>query len=80
MSYSVIRFRFEGERETILTGLTLDEAQEHCRDEATHGPGWFDGYESDGSEDEDEPADEDEDEPAEQLGPDSTDELEGREI
>ena len=28
----------------IRTGLTLDEAQEHCRDESTHGSDWFDGY------------------------------------
>lgn len=32
-------------RKVIKTGLTLDEAQEHCNDEATHGDGWFDGYE-----------------------------------
>ena len=28
----------------ILSGLTLEEAQEHCRDERTHGANWFDGY------------------------------------
>ena len=28
----------------IRLGLTLDEAQEHCRDDNTHGSDWFDGY------------------------------------
>lgn len=43
--YKIIRFRFKGESEIIKEGLTLQEAQEHCKDEATHGDGWFDGYE-----------------------------------
>jgi hypothetical protein len=44
-TYKIIRFRFQGENEVIETGLTLDEAQEHCQREDTHGDGWFDGYE-----------------------------------
>ena len=48
MKYKIIRFRFEGENEVVRTGLTLEQAQEHCRDESTHGEGWFDGYESEG--------------------------------
>jgi len=28
----------------IRTGLTLEEAQEHCRDDNTHSSDWFDGY------------------------------------
>lgn len=43
-TYSIVRFRFKGEREVIATGLTLDEAQEHCQRDDTHGDGWFDGY------------------------------------
>ena len=43
-TYSIVRHRFEGDRETILTGLTLAEAQAHCRREDTHGADWFDGY------------------------------------
>lgn len=43
-TYSIVRFRFDAPREVIETGLTLEEAQEHCNREDTHGDGWFDGY------------------------------------
>lgn len=43
-TYKIIRFHFQGENEVIATGLTLEEAQEHCNSEDTHGDGWFDGY------------------------------------
>jgi hypothetical protein len=60
-TYKVIRmFRDSSKRMVIKTGLTLEEAQEHCRDPETSsstakgfvelaltknfGP-WFDGYE-----------------------------------
>jgi len=60
-TYKVIRmFRDSNKRMIIKTGLTLEEAQEHCRDPETSsstatgmvehtltknfGP-WFDGYE-----------------------------------
>ena len=42
-TYKIIRFRFNGSRRTIKTGLTLEEAQKHCQREDTHGEGWFDG-------------------------------------
>ncbi len=42
--YRIIRFRRNGKPRTIKSGVTLTEAQEHCRRENTHGPGWFDGY------------------------------------
>ena len=58
--YKIVRMYFKGDRRTIKTGLTLAEAQAHCRDPETssktatsrearkrtrqHGP-WFDGYE-----------------------------------
>jgi hypothetical protein len=45
ISYKIIRFRFEGARKIIQVGLSLEEAQAHCRREDTHGDGWFDGYE-----------------------------------
>lgn len=55
MSYKVIRFYADDrERETLQTGLTLEEAQAHCQDPETSSrttttddePGtWFDGYE-----------------------------------
>jgi hypothetical protein len=62
--YRVVRFYFNrpGHRRTILTGLTLAEAQAHCSDPETssstamspsarrrtreQGP-WFDGYDAD---------------------------------
>ena len=31
---------------TIKRGLSLDEAQAHCRREDTHGANWFDAYTS----------------------------------
>jgi len=52
-TYKIVRFCFNTEHEdhhrVIETGLTLEEAQEHCNDEATHGEDsergmWFDGY------------------------------------
>lgn len=42
--YRIIRFTFDGPSETRETGLTLDEAQAHCRRDDTHGHLWFDGY------------------------------------
>lgn len=46
MTYKILRFyRDDRPTDVIATGLTLDEAQAHCRDESTHGDGWFDGYE-----------------------------------
>jgi hypothetical protein len=53
-TYKVVRFTAddanEHNHETIATGLTLEEAQGHCEDDATHGDDaehggpWFDGY------------------------------------
>ena len=49
MTYKIIRlYQDENIRSrTIKIGLTLKEAQEHCRRDDTHGEGWFDGYEDD---------------------------------
>jgi len=46
VTYSIIRFYADRDRESeiIETGLSLEQAQEHCGREDTHGPGWFDGY------------------------------------
>lgn len=57
--YKIVRSYFRGGKRTLHTGLTLEEAQEHCRDPETssrtcinpantrrtekRGP-WFDGY------------------------------------
>ncbi len=43
-TYEIVRFHFQGDNEVIKTGLTLEEAQEWCQREDTHGDGWFDGY------------------------------------
>ena len=57
--YKIVRMYFRGGRRVIRTGLTLAEAQEHCRDPETssktckkaanvrrtaHRGPWFDGY------------------------------------
>ena len=44
-TYKIIRFEFDGENRVTKRGLTLEEAQEHCSREDTHGDGWFDGFE-----------------------------------
>lgn len=44
-TYKIIRFVFDGDSEIVKTGLSLEEAQEWCHREDTHGDGWFDGYE-----------------------------------
>ena len=53
-TYKIIRFRREeaGKAEVIATGLTLEQAQAHCKREDTAGDGWFDGYEQETHEDE----------------------------
>ncbi len=45
-TYKIVRFTqgAPDDREVIATGLSLDEAQDHCSREDTHGDGWFDGY------------------------------------
>ncbi len=43
-TYSIIRFTMGGQNRTIKSGLTLEEAQEWCSREDTHGEDWFDGY------------------------------------
>lgn len=59
MAYKIVRHYLRGNKRTIETGLTLEEAQEHCRNPETssktcttskanartrrYGP-WFDGY------------------------------------
>ena len=42
--YEIYRARFEGEGEVIKRDLTLEEVQEHCQRDDTHGIGWFDCY------------------------------------
>ena len=45
MTYKIIRFMFEDKGRVIKRGLTLEEAQSHCRRDDTRKEGvWFDGY------------------------------------
>jgi hypothetical protein len=46
-TYKVIRFYkdYSRDNKVILTGLSLEEAQEHCRRTDTRNDEWFDGYE-----------------------------------
>lgn len=46
ITYKILRF-FRDDRPTltIARGLTLDQAQAHCRSAMTRGDGWFDGHE-----------------------------------
>ena len=44
-NYSIIRYYIDGKRRVVRKHVTLEEAQEHCRDEKTRKEGeWFDGY------------------------------------
>ena len=43
-TYKIVRFKIHDEGEVIKTGLTLEEAQKHCKREDMHGKTWFDGY------------------------------------
>jgi hypothetical protein len=46
-AYKIVRFyRHDKPACTIKTGLTLEQAQAHCRDETTSTPDFFDGYEN----------------------------------
>jgi hypothetical protein len=48
--YKIVRFKFHGKSKVILRGLSLEDAQAHCRMESTHKKDsngnvlWFDGY------------------------------------
>ena len=44
--YRIIRFSMTAPKQQIREDLTLEEAQAHCHRDDTHGPGWFDGYDT----------------------------------
>ena len=48
--YKIVRFCFDNNnpdhRKVVRSGLTLEEAQDHCQRDDTREQGvWFDGYE-----------------------------------
>jgi hypothetical protein len=48
ITYKIIRFTFDDpiKNKTVIRGLSLKEAQEHCQRDDTRESGvWFDGYE-----------------------------------
>jgi hypothetical protein len=47
--YKIVRMFRDIDKDSIVIkrGLSLREAQAHCRREDTHGDGWFDGYDLD---------------------------------
>lgn len=49
-TYKIIRFHQDDRPSEVITrGLTLAQAQAHCRRPDTRGADWFDGYESEQS-------------------------------
>ena len=45
-TYRIVEMHHNGRPPTVKkTGLSLKEAQDHCRCEDTYGDGWFDEYE-----------------------------------
>lgn len=45
MLYNIIRFYADGRPSKLIKeGVSISEAQAHCRRADTSGEGWFDGY------------------------------------
>ena len=44
VKYKIIRFKMRGKNQVIKRGLTLAQAQKHCKNPKTRGKTWFDGY------------------------------------
>lgn len=44
--YKIVRFFRDPDKNsyTLLDGLTLEEAKDHCEREDSKGEGWFDGW------------------------------------
>jgi hypothetical protein len=46
VTYKIVKYYKDPTKKArvVRTGLTLEEAQEHCRKDSTHGIDWYDGY------------------------------------
>jgi hypothetical protein len=47
-TYKIVRHYKDKPSHIVHTGFTLEQAQEWCKREDTHGEGWFDGYTEEG--------------------------------
>ena len=43
-TYKIVRYKQKGRSKVMQKGLTLAQAQAHCKKPWTCGKGWFDGY------------------------------------
>tara|TARA_B100000073_G_scaffold267591_1_gene227179 strand:- start:25 stop:210 length:186 start_codon:yes stop_codon:yes gene_type:complete len=45
-TYRIVRYYYDRNKDNkvLLTGVTLEQARNHCNSKLTAGDGWFDGY------------------------------------
>ena len=43
-TYSIVRYYKEKHSKVIKTGLSLEDAKQHCNRRDTKGEDWFDGF------------------------------------
>jgi len=79
-TYKIVRLHKNGKKRVIQRGLSLEDAQAHCKDSKTHGEDWFDGYEVDESKEEKEESSKDEIKIKMKIPADKLDDVEGIKI